>query len=71
MGPAREEEKEEEEFIQNSTRAGHDSERGGASMLSRNAGLNQSADETRTPVPAVDLSVRRRSVNFGFDFPPT
>ena len=40
----------EEEFIQNRTRVGRESERGGTSTLSRNAGLDQSADETHTPI---------------------
>ena len=39
------EEKEEEKFIQNHTRARRDSERDGTNTLSRNADFNQSADE--------------------------
>ena len=39
---------EEEEFIQNRTRARRDSQRDGTNTLSRNAGFNQSADEVRT-----------------------
>ena len=44
------EEEEEEESIQNHTRARRDSQRDGTNtLLSRNAGFNQPADETRTP----------------------
>ena len=38
---------EEEEYTQNRTRTGRDSQRGRTSTPSRNAGFNQSADETR------------------------
>jgi hypothetical protein len=42
---------EEEECIQNRTRARRDSQRDGTNTLTCNAGFNQSADEIRIPPP--------------------
>ena len=52
-----EEEEEDQEFIQNRTRAGRDSRRGRTNTLPRNAGFDELANAPDLPMLAVNSSL--------------